>query len=263
MNTLNRRSLLKYGGTAIAASILPGMLSAKNGKNITHVYSLSFDDGFRGSFEKVAEIYEKYKLKACFNVIATAHERNFQAPDEYQAKGTYGDFDLWNDLKKRGHEIMPHTYRHENLTKIPFEEAKGLMNRCFEYFQENLDGYKQEEAIYNFAFNASNQALEDWLSEKVLAFRTSGPVVNMLPHEGQKKLTCISYGPDNADKFLKEQTDAFLKNPQGWFIFNTHGLNGEGWGPISSGFLDELIDDLSKKHNVAVLPVGLALKKYA
>ena len=73
------------------------------------------------------------------------------------------------------------------------------------------------------------------------------------------KLTCISYGADNADKHLNESIDIFLEGPPAWFIYNTHGLDDEGWGPVSSVFLDELLDRLTRMKNVKVLPAGAAL----
>jgi hypothetical protein len=35
-----------------------------------HIISLSFDDGFERSNLKIAAIYEKFGLSACFNVLA-------------------------------------------------------------------------------------------------------------------------------------------------------------------------------------------------
>jgi hypothetical protein len=81
-----------------------------------------------------------------------------------------------------------------------------------------------------------------------------------MPFKGQKKLTCISHGPENIDKHLGESIDNFLKTPSGWFIYNTHGLDDEGWGPVSSSFLDELLDRLTKIGRVAVLPAGKVLQ---
>ena len=47
----------------------------------THFFTLSFDDGFKKSSMRTAEIYEKYKLSACINVIATAHLPDFRAAE--------------------------------------------------------------------------------------------------------------------------------------------------------------------------------------
>jgi hypothetical protein len=71
-----------------------------------HKITLSFDDGFLKSSLTTAEIYEKYDLSACFNVIATGHCKTFVSPDNSgYADFPKGDFKLWNELQARGHEI--------------------------------------------------------------------------------------------------------------------------------------------------------------
>jgi hypothetical protein len=61
---------------------------------------------------------------------------------------------------------------------------------------------------------------------------------------------------------LGESIDKFLEAPSGWFIYNTHGLDDEGWGPVSSDFLDELLDRLLKIKTVEILPAGKALNQF-
>jgi len=249
---MERRKALEILGIGSIGLVTSGY--KLNNEKKSHYITLSFDDGFEKSSIKTAEIYEKYRLSACINVIATAHLNQFKLPNEYH-KNPVGDFSLWNELKSRGHEIMPHTYRHQNLTEISLNEAQDLINKCFDFFGENLDGFVAEESIYNFAYNASTPEIEAWLASKVRAFRTAGPAYNHLSDINTKKLTCISYGPDNIDLFLEKTINEFLNGPSGWYIFNTHGLDDEGWGPLSSGFLDELLDRLSNIKNVEVLPV--------
>jgi peptidoglycan/xylan/chitin deacetylase (PgdA/CDA1 family) len=253
----NRRETLRALGYGIAGMITLPVFSCKTGKK-RHIVTLSFDDGFEKSSIKTAELYEKYGLSACINVIATAHLQQFNLPNEYHA-WRVGDFTLWNELKARGHEIMPHTYRHQNLAETPFEEAKELILKCLDMFTRELSGFVARESIYNFAYNASTPELEEWLTTQVRAFRTGGPAINPLPFAGQTRLTCTSYGPDSCDKHLGETIDNFLKGPSGWLIYNTHGLDDEGWGPMSSTFLDELLDRLVHTDTAEVLPAGVAL----
>lgn len=252
------QSFLAAGAMALGNRVYPGRY-----KKMTHIFSLSFDDGFANSFIKTAEIYEKYKLKACFNVIASAGNPDFKGVDDYILPGTMGNFDLWNDLKRRGHEIMPHGFKHANLTQIPMDEVKDLFNKCMDIFNNRLNGFSQEESVFNFPFNASNPEVEAWIGQRVMAFRTIGDLINPLPEKTRKKLTCNSYGPENIDKFLQEQVDRYLGLEGGWFIFNTHGLDGEGWGPMSSGLLDELLSRLVEMEHVVILPVGKAYQLYA
>jgi hypothetical protein len=60
--------------------------------------TLSWDDGFLESSLKTAEIFEKYGLRAEFNVVATAHLPDNDLPADMQPGqrwgGIYGDFDL-------------------------------------------------------------------------------------------------------------------------------------------------------------------------
>ncbi len=50
-----------------------------------------------------------------------------------------------------------------------------------------------------------------------------------------------------------------LAQDSGWLIFNTHGLDGEGWGPIRSAYLERLLNWLLAVESVEILPTGKAL----
>jgi len=260
-----RRNFIKI--TALGATAFGfGGLSASSK---THILTLSWDDGFKKSFFQTADIFEKFGLKACLNVIASAHLNQFDAPNEYH-KNKVGDFNDWNALKKRGHEIMPHSWEHQNLTQIPFDNAKKLINMCLNYFEENLEGYKNSEAVYNFAYNASNKELDEYVLTKVKAVRTGGwDILGQTPanpfpgSDSSGRLGCWSFGPENADKWTKEQINSFLRTNGGWLILNLHGLDEEGWGPVGSKFLENLLKQLIEIEYLDILPTGEVLKKYA
>jgi peptidoglycan/xylan/chitin deacetylase (PgdA/CDA1 family) len=258
MKTITRRQAVSAIGLGWAYVMTRAFVPAKPGK--THIITLSFDDGFEKSSIKTAEIYEKYGLSAAINVIASAHEKQFELPNEYHA-WPVGDFDLWNELQSRGHEIMPHGYNHSNLQELALEDAKKLVNKCLDIFSMELDGFIPENAVFNFPYNASNPDIEDWIKTKVRAIRTGGSLVNPLPYKGQFRLTCISHGPENIDRHLEEQISEFLEGPSGWFIYNTHGLDEEGWGPVSSTLLDELLDRLHGHETAEVLSVTQSLNQ--
>ena len=131
-----------------------------------HYLTLSFDDGFRRSSLRTAQLFERHGLRAEFNVLA--------AP----SGGGIGDFGLWNELQARGHVIQPHGYNHTDKSKIPLAEAQGLIRRCLDVFGDRLAGFNPKAAIFNFPYNASTPELEEWLPTVVRAFRTvarSGP----------------------------------------------------------------------------------------
>jgi len=235
----------------------------------THILSLSFDDGFKKSFYRIADIHEEYGSKACLNIIASAHMPGKGGPNEYH-RDPVGNFDDWNALKQRGHELMPHSWKHANLSQMPVEEAKDLILKCLDYFENNLDGFDTSKAVYNFAYNASTPELLDFVLTKVRAARAGGWDIldntihaNPFPENGGPlRLGCWSFGPDNADEWVESEVNAFLNGDGGWLILNLHGLDEEGWGPVSSEYLDKLLKRLVKIEYLDVLPAGMALEKY-
>ena len=257
----SRRDFMITTGAAAASLVIPTIASPnKSPKKKRHIVTLSFDDGFRKSSIKTAEIYEKHNLSACINVVASAHMKEFRPPDYPTVRR--GDFDLWNELQARGHEVMPHSYRHANLRQMPLTEAKDLILRCLDVFSKELKGFEVKKAVYNFAYNASTPELEKWLPTQVRAFRTGGGAINPLPHKGQPKLTCTSFGPGNCEQAIDRQIEKLLAQEAGWLIFNTHGLDNEGWGPIRATYLDRLLGRLLAIESVDILPAGRALDKH-
>lgn len=253
---LTRREAVKLMGGGTLGLLSAGYTIPLSGER--HIITLSFDDGFRKSSIRTAEIYEKYGLSACINVVASAHQKQFELPSEYH-RWPVGDFDLWNDLKRRGHEIMPHGYKHANLGEMPLSEAKELVHKCIDIFDQELEGFRAEESVFNLPYNSSTPELEEWLVTLFRIIRTHGGAINPLPHKGMWRLGCDSFGPENIDEHLTRSIEEFLEGPPGWFVYNTHGLDDEGWGPLSSGVLDELLGRLGGLDNVDVLPVIPAL----
>src|SRR5215475_13779005 len=158
-------------------------VSNLNGWDQMHIISLSFDDGFERSNRTIAEIYEKFGLSACFNVLAFEEVDGEKVFDPYH-NWPKGDFRLWNELQSRGHEIMPHGLIHHNLANMPLVQAQKSITRCLEIFAQELEGFDAKNAVYNFAYNASTPEIEAWLPTIVRAFRTGGEAINPLPFPG-------------------------------------------------------------------------------
>jgi len=237
-------------------------------KGKTHIITLSFDDGFKKSFYRLAEIHEAYGLKACLNVIATGHLPSFNTEPKWIPQQLLGNFNDWNKIKSRGHEVMPHTWDHLNLTEIPVEQAKQKIDQCLDYFEKNLQGYVASEAVYNFAYNASTPELDKYTLQRTGAVRTGGwlilkdTMVNLLPVQPTPlALGCWGHGPDFCDNYTEETINTFLAGKGGWLILNLHGLDEEGWGPVSTQYLDGLLKRLVKINYLDVLPAGTVLKE--
>ena len=74
---MDRRNFMKTSLAAVGTLSLSSMGIVSNSQK-THLLSLSFDDGFKKSFYRIAEIHENYGLKACLNVIATGHLKSLK-----------------------------------------------------------------------------------------------------------------------------------------------------------------------------------------
>jgi peptidoglycan/xylan/chitin deacetylase (PgdA/CDA1 family) len=222
-----------------------------------HVVTLSFDDGFERSSRKTAEIFEQFGLATAINVVARGH---LGEPDEaWHNRWPKGDFALWNELRARGHEIMPHGYVHANKAELPFAESKRLVAACLEEFANELDEFDAMRAVFAFPYNVSTPKLEGWLPEVVRAFRTAGDPIMPLPPPGQTKICCAAFGPEPSDEHLERLVDDLLARPTGWLCYNAHGLDDEGWGPLSAATLERLLVRLVERDDVRVLPTGAAL----
>lgn len=220
-----------------------------------HVITLSFDDGSRRSFIRVAVFFEQAGLRGCFNVTATGS----MGGDEHE-KTAKGDWVLWNELAARGHEVMPHGYEHRDKSALPFEQGKELILRCLGVFGEKLKGFDRRTSVFNFPYNRTTPELEAWVPTVVRAFRgglTDG--LNPLPSKETKAIRTTGFGPGLCEDHLDQHIDILLKRPTGWLVYNLHGLEGEGWGPIREKYLQRLLDRLLTIPTVRVIPTARAL----
>lgn len=254
---MDRRIFLKSSTLGLAAIGVGASWPAEK----THIITLSFDDGFKKSFYKIADLFEEQGLSACFNVIASGHLPDFQRVDDWILPELLGNFDDWNALKSRGHEVMPHSWKHLNLGRQPLEEAKEWVVKCLDYFSANLDGYSNEEAVFNFPFNSSTPALEEFTLSKVLAIRSRALGNRAQENQNLFRKGCKTFGPKNIDHWVKEEVNKFLKSAGGWLILNVHGLDDEGWGPMSTSFLQRLLKRLVKVKTLEILPTGYVLNR--
>jgi peptidoglycan/xylan/chitin deacetylase (PgdA/CDA1 family) len=259
---MKRRQFIKT--SAAVATLAPALGFRPSQASKSHLITFSFDDGFRKSFLKLADIHEEYGLKACLNIIASGHMPDFQQVDDWILPELMGDFSDWNGLVARGHEVMPHSWQHLNLARQEPYEAKKLISKCIVYFNENLQGFDPSKAVFNFPFNASTPALDLFTIKKVRAVRTWGDgAVNPLPSKTSSRiLGCASNGPDLIDDWVDEKVNSFLKHEGGWLVLNLHGLDNEGWGPLSTDYFTSLLKKLVEIKSLEILPAGMALEKY-
>ncbi|HUU26669.1 MAG TPA: hypothetical protein VM123_02565 [archaeon] len=157
--------------------------------------------------------------------------------------------------------MIPHGHHNAHLDRLPFEEVKKLIEDCLSIFETELKGFEAKRAVFNFPYNKTTPELEARIKTRVRAYRCHGPMINPLPGAD---LVCIGtggYGPDNAEHHLDETIEDLLSHPSGWLVYNLHGLDDEGWGPIRAEYLERLLARLTKIESVTVVPTARALRQ--
>jgi hypothetical protein len=158
---------------------------------------------------------------------------------------------------------MPHSWDHKNLAEQPLEAAKENIAKCLDYFETHLEGFQARHAVYNFAYNASTPELDNFCFSKFRAVRTQGdsPINRIPASKAPVRIGCWSHGPGNCDDFVEQQINDFLASPGGWLVLNVHGLDGEGWGPLSSNYLSGLLKRLVSIDRLEIMPTGQVLER--
>lgn len=200
---------------------------------------LVFDDGFVQSCRKVAALFEARGLSAVFAVMVE--------PGDFMPQIEKGDWDFWRSLRERGHVIQPHGWDHSDLSTLPLEDALERVDRCLAAFANELPGFEASDAGYYTTYNRSTPELDAALLDRVAYVRrTPGGEVGtgLLDAESLSSglLSCAWQGPEDCgEHFLRTLLQAEQDQPA-CLHYMMHGVDGEGWGPISSSALAAGLD---------------------
>lgn len=180
--------------------------------------SFVFDDNNLAHYEKGFPIFNKYKIPATFNV----------SPG-------YSDFPTvympgYLKLQEIGCEIGAHGYYHINLTTLPSTEIE--LHMCTKPI-ELITNYFGKRPISVSLNNAqANQQVEDLF--KKYYFVSKHVSLTKIQRASVAWLSSMNVNNDFILHLLEDK-----KNKQ-WFIVALHGIDEEGWNPISSSQLEEM-----------------------
>lgn len=110
----------------------------------------------------------------------------------------------------------------------------------------------------NYPWNTSTPELDAWLPSQVRAYRAGYGTVLPLPTRDTVRLPSAGYGDNDDASGFEVGLEELLAQPEGWLVWVAHGLDGEGWGPMSADYLKRLLDRLLSL-GVEVLPAGVVL----
>lgn len=226
---------------------------------MTKTISFCFDDGFQASADKIQRSFTQRGLSACFCVL-TAPEL---ADDPFIRAAPIADWAYWREAVAAGHEVAPHGHAHEHLGKVSFAAACDSVQRTLDTFQQALPGFDPRRSLYHLAYLAAPIEVVQWIGARTLGARM------WLGQHGRndlaawspgKPVDCTTFAPPNADEVARQRIQRFIQEEDGWLVLVFHGLDGEGWGTVSSDALARMLDEI-QSAGVAVLPPNRVLQK--
>ncbi len=214
--------------------------------------SFCFDDGFEQSAEKIRAIFETRGISACFCVLSAPQETK----DVAIRGAKIASWDFWRDAVAAGHEVAPHGHAHEMYAALEPDAARTSIDACFGIFSRELDGFDAAQSIFHLPYLRAPQELMTWLSSRTLGVRTAISGTGRNETRNLKRggpIECMAYGPDQVAEAWNHRLDAFSKET-GWLVLAFHGLDDEGWGPVSSDDLARIVDRTLAMSDVVLPP---------
>lgn len=185
---------------------------AKYKDNKQGAASYTFDDGLE-SATTVASIFESFGLRASFYINANL----------------VWDWPMWQRLAGKGHEIGNHSMTHRSLA-----DWSGI-----------------SDADLDYEINQAQQRIEDIIGIRPLVFvfpytEYSDRSLSMV-YQGHVATRVPGFSSDPTYRGIDIESDTSMDeingklnetvNMGGWFYVAGHGVDGNGWEPITSQFL--------------------------
>lgn len=180
--------------------------------------SYTFDDGLASSF-MIADIFESYGIRSSFYIIPG----RISTPE---------DWAQWRNLASKGHEIGNHSLNHINLEDpaLPDETLDREINEAQRVIEANI-GIRP--LVFAFPQNSYNDRSEMYAYQNHVATRLPG-----FNDPAYRRMAFLSGTTvEEANAALSDAVDI-----GGWFVPNAHGVNGDGWEPITSAFLRDHLE---------------------
>ena len=187
--------------------------------------TFSFDDGYLNSCKKACEILHPYKA-TFYLTSGWIRPNQCEIIDELNKNIDHGSIEDWTNIYKEGHDIGAHTHTHILMTDptIHTECSKSL-----EFIKQI-----QAEPPYSFAttfFGNVSHAIINMFDSIRVGYKQNN-FYNSLEKIDLKLMR--SFCPlaekrtmDSVRKIIQDMPDGH------WIILTLHGLDGEGFSPVS------------------------------
>ncbi len=124
---------------------------------------ITFDDGYKNTFQEVLPILIEYKVKATVSLCSSyLHEETCEKPTIHlsQEFGNVEDVEKWI---VEGNDIAGHSYDHKKLSHLTNEEIEYEVNYDYKILAET---FKQDINCFFYPFGSVNAFVEKVVSAK-------------------------------------------------------------------------------------------------
>jgi len=193
----------------------------------------TFDDNFKESFSRIAELYESFGIRALFACVG-------RPPSDWEPIGL-GDWKIWNELVARGHAVEPHGLDHSNFSEKTEDQAREDVLECIKIYRSELEGFDPNRSFWHYPFNTDLPSVNPWILEHFAGIRSGGTGMNTESDLNSRILRVTTFGPGDCGSHLRETIDQAERIKPKLLFYCMHGVDGQGWGPIKLTDLSEAI----------------------
>jgi peptidoglycan/xylan/chitin deacetylase (PgdA/CDA1 family) len=181
--------------------------------------SYTFDDGY-GSSSKIAGIFEERGMRASFYIN----------PGNVAAQ----DWAIWRGLRDSGHEIGNHSLTHTvNMgdATLTDKQLDTEINDARRMLEQRLGA---KPMVFAFPWHSYSTRALAMASQSHLAVRN--------PDIGDNSYHFVFFDQEHGAVPAQDPVDANKELSDtvaqgGWFVAAGHGVDGDGWSPVTSRFL--------------------------
>ena len=192
--------------------------------------TFTFDDGIITSAKKVHDILFPYK--ATFYVVSGWVLKTIAIVDKYNINFDHGTIEDWKEIIKLGHEVGSHTHSHCKADNI------NIQNECLESLN-----FLRKIQTPPYSLSCPHHTLIK--TELYDSIRTGSYLTVHKKFFKEKIFNKIEninlfelYSVEDITIDYKEVSD------NSWVIFSFHGIDDEGFCPVTTQQLEKLKNDL-------------------
>lgn len=214
--------------------------------------TFSIDDGFWKSALTFLSLFDRYGYKATFNLVTSwITPKQSDISDEYNQGTSHGTWTNWKKVLDRGHEIGSHSMTHPHLPQLSPNDLK----RELLYSKRRITKQLQLWGSKTFAlpYNDSSPDVRTAIGNYYIAAR-EGTRTGEINEPGSIDFLGVRSWWPLQQQPLSDVTNQIDRAREigGWLVIGLHGMNGDGWHPITTEKMDGVLKYLSTLEDVWV-----------